>query len=299
MSTAGIEKESSNPEPISEWRLAGLYVLVMVPLWLVGMILLMAGAWVFGFRNPVPGLLGGVGGLSFLAAHFLIDRSLKRRGLSRSGRTVEVWRSNSADGELATGPGPEAESDEMDGDRVGIRLRPRWLAKIGGSCLLLSLLVGVLVLVDPSLRKDNVWAYALIVIPAFVGALALYVRWRGTPRAWADASGFTAVPFGAFGHRFVPWSLVSSCEIETYHAIRGETTALFVTLEDFNGEPLARRERRMRGCHRGRLRLRRLAGLVTAIVPLGPALRLLKVRGGGAADVSSHPMATQTDRRRA
>lgn len=83
------------------------------------------------------------------------------------------------------------------------------------------------------------YAYILIAFFGVMAACCFLQRRRGTPQAVADSSGIRGVPVGFhMQHRFVPWSAVATCEIETYHDTFGKPVLIRPILKGADGEPL-------------------------------------------------------------
>ena len=82
-------------------------------------------------------------------------------------------------------------------------------------------------------------AYALVGFFGLGAGYCLYEGRWGKPQAWADGSGITGYPVGFhFRRRFVPWSDVATCEIETYYDTFGKPVIVKPILKGWNGEPL-------------------------------------------------------------
>jgi hypothetical protein len=71
------------------------------------------------------------------------------------------------------------------------------------------------------------------------GGYCFHERWWGRPQARADASGITGYPVGFHvRRRFVPWSEVATCEIETHYNTFGEPVIVRPILRSHAGEIL-------------------------------------------------------------
>ncbi len=165
------------------------------------------GAWIGGLA--LPNLI-----LSKVAA----DGILKLIGLSRSGKTVEARGRTVA---LAEG---EAGDDEV----VEVRCPPSFIRGLGVVCLLLCLLFVVILVTIPHEQIEGIgWGYALVGFLALAAGYLLYEGRWGKPQAWADASGITGYAAGFhFRRRFVSWSDVVTCKIETYYDTFGKAVII-------------------------------------------------------------------------
>ena len=179
----------------------------------------------------MPG--GGVAGLvvaNLVLARVVVDGILKWFGLSRSGKTVEV--------RARTVASPEGEVE--DGETVEVRCPRSFIVGLGVMFLAACLVILLILAAVPHDRMEGVgWAYGLLV---FFGIMAIHcfyeLRW-GKPQAWADSSGIWALPVGFhLRARFVPWSEVATCEIETYHDTFGKPVIARPILKRADGKPL-------------------------------------------------------------
>ena len=174
--------------------------------------------------------IAGLGFLNFVLSRVAADGILKLMGLSRSGKTVEARRRTAA---LAEG---EAGDDEV----VEVRCPPSFITGLGVTCLIFCLLIVLILLMTPLDQVKGIgWGYALVGFFGLGAGYLLYEGQWGKPQAWADASGITGYPVGFhFRRRFVPWSDVETCEIETYHDTFGKPVIIRPILKGWNGEPL-------------------------------------------------------------
>ena len=78
------------------------------------------------------------------------------------------------------------------------------------------------------------------IVLVFLGAFGLSAWWDGkTPQVRADASGILGYPLGmSFRRKFVPWSDVATCEIETYYNTFGSLAIIRPILKDSSGREL-------------------------------------------------------------
>lgn len=184
----------------------------------------------FGIHVP-PGWTGGLGILHLFLARLAADAILKAMGLSRSGKTVEARGRTVA---LAEG---EVDDDEV----VEVRCPAPFLTQLGVMCLAICLLlVGLFVVIPPDLMRGGVgWFYVLIGFFALEAVFCFYQRWWGAPQARADASGIRGASVGFhLRTRFVPWSDVATCEIETYHNTFGKPIIIRPILKGWDGTVL-------------------------------------------------------------
>jgi hypothetical protein len=188
-----------------------------------------AVGWAFGFRVE-GGWIGGLAFLNLILARVAVDCILKRFGLSRSGKTLEVRARTVA---FAEG---EVDDDEV----VDVRCPPSFLTGLSVACLMCCLLIALILVAVPHDRMEGVgWAYALIAFFGLMAGYCLYAGRWGEPQAWADASGVTGYPVGFNARRrSVPWSAVATCEIETYYDTFGKPVLVRPTLKGRDGEAL-------------------------------------------------------------
>lgn len=177
------------------------------------------GSWVCGLTV-----------LNLVLARRVVDTVLKRFGLSRSGKSVEIQ------GRTVAVP----EGEVADGEVVEIRCPSSYFTGLFWMCLLGFLSFAVLMIVLPSSGTVMVGLGCFFI--AFFGFGTVYAiyegRW-GKPQAWADSSGITGYPFGlSFQRRFVAWSRVATCEIETYYDTFGKPVIIRPILKGFDNEVL-------------------------------------------------------------
>jgi hypothetical protein len=174
--------------------------------------------------------IGGLGILNLILSKVAADRILKLMGLSRSGKTVE------ARGRTVALPEGEVGDDEV----VEVRCPPSLIMGLGVALLALCLLIALILYAVPHGQMEGGgWAYVLIGFFGLGAGYCFYERWWGTPQARADSSGITGLPVGYhMRSRFVPWSDVATCEIETYYDTFGKPVIIRPILKGSDGEPL-------------------------------------------------------------
>ncbi len=173
------------------------------------------------------GLIGGLGLPNMILSRIALDRVLKRFGLSRSGKTMERR------GRTVAIPEGDVDDDEV----VEVRF-PKSFVRF----LFLGCLAGcVLLAAGPRLvSQPDVWLAALCYpMSAFFGLGFLGFLFDRKPQAWADRDGITGYTAGnQFRRRFVAWSEIASCEIETFYDTFGKPVLTRPILKGWNGEPL-------------------------------------------------------------
>ena len=173
--------------------------------------------------------LGGLAFPNLILSRLAADAILKLMGRSRSGKTVEARGRTVA----------LAEGDVGEHGVVEVRCPGSFITGLGVACLIFSLLIAVIVIMTPLDRVKGLGsACALIGFFGLGAAYCLYEGRWGKPQAWADSSGIAGYPVGFyFRRRFVPWSDVATCEIETYYDTFGKPVILMPILKGWNGEP--------------------------------------------------------------
>jgi hypothetical protein len=97
----------------------------------------------------------------------------------------------------------------------------------------------ILVTIPHAQMKGVGWVYVWIGFVGLGAGYCFYERWWGKPQAWANASGITGYPVGfQYRRRFVPWSEVATCEIETFYDTFGKPVIIRPILKGSDGEPL-------------------------------------------------------------
>jgi hypothetical protein len=167
------------------------------------------------------GWIGGLTVLNMVLARVAVDGILKRFGLSRSGKTLEVR------GRTVAFPEGEVADDEV----VEVRCPPSVITGLGVACLIFCLIIALILVAVPHGRMEGIgWAYALIAFFGLGAGYCLYEGRWGRPQAWADASGVTGYPVG--------WSALATCEIETYFDTFGKPVIIRPVLTGCDGEAL-------------------------------------------------------------
>jgi hypothetical protein len=214
------------PRTISKWSFECLVLVTIVLLSLADVFAALAVGRALGL--PIEGaLLSGLIALNVVLARFAVDGVLKRFGLSRSGKTVERR------GRTVAIPEGNVGDDEV----VEVSL-PRSLARfVIWGCPLASVLgaaAGTLMLAsDPWLAVPS------YLLSGYFGLCAIHNWGDRKPQAWADQHGVTGYPSGLHLHRrFVPWSDVATCEIETFYGTFGNPVLVRPILKGCNGESL-------------------------------------------------------------
>ncbi|QEH35410.1 hypothetical protein OJF2_39620 [Aquisphaera giovannonii] len=208
-----------------------LVMLIMIPLGIVEMVVLLAldHRLGLGHRRDVGRFVGGGAIGNMMLAKWIADRILTRQGLSRSGKTVVTW--HRAD----PGAGPDGDDEE----RVVVHARRGVLLACGLGCLGFSLALVAFLLLDSDIKEYRPFAVVGLGLFGAGTVGCFYDLARRVPQAWADASGVTGYPlrFG-FRRRFVPWSSIESCDVETRHDIQGKPSVVLLTLKGAAGKRL-------------------------------------------------------------
>jgi hypothetical protein len=174
--------------------------------------------------------LGGLGMLNLILAKVATDGILKLMGLSRSGKTFE------ARGRTVAFSEGEVADDEV----VELRYPSSFITGLGVACLAFCLVMAVLLITVPHDKMKGVgWAYFIIGFFGLGAGYCFYARLWGKPHARADSTGITGIPVGFhLSLRFVSWSDVATCEIETYYDTFGKPVIIKPTLKGYNDENL-------------------------------------------------------------
>jgi hypothetical protein len=224
----GTAKE---PKTVSKAAFEILVFVTLVMLFITETVAALATGRALGFRIDIDG--GWVGGstvLNIVLARLAVDTILKRFGLSRSGKTVEVR------GRTVAFPEGEVADDEV----VEVRCPQSFISGLGVMCLAFCLLIILTLAVVPHDRMKGVdLAYVLIAFCGLGAGYRFYERRWGKPQAWADSSGITGYTVGFnFRRRFVSWSRVATCEIETRYDTFGKPVIIRPILKGFDNEAL-------------------------------------------------------------
>jgi hypothetical protein len=181
-------------------------------------------------RNLGGGLVGGLAMLNTAIAYSLVDRALKRLGMSRSGKTFE-----SREKLFST-----IEDETIDIDRVEARIPSSSFVLLYRMCGLMLLIFSSFFVFVP--RFDlviTILGYSLIALLGLLTIFFFYESRCGKPQVWSDTSGVAGFPSGFhLKQRFIPWTNVKSCEMETLYNTFGEPVVLLPVLKGFNGETL-------------------------------------------------------------
>lgn len=221
-----VDEQASGPSTISRPAFECLVVVMTVVL----VVAELAGAWAvctaLGFRIDADPR-GGVFFLNWILARVAVDGILRRFGLSRSGKTREV--------RVATAASPEGETDDDEVVEVRIANATIRLALCGyllGAALPAALFIG-------SPRPDAGTTILGIAMIGFFTLGAINIWWDRKPQIWADRDGLTGYPIGLhLRRRFIPWSAVAACEIETVFDTFGKPVIVWPILKGWHGETL-------------------------------------------------------------
>ena len=97
----------------------------------------------------------------------------------------------------------------------------------------------LLLVAVPHSGGKEITGYFAIAFCALGAGYCFYESVWGKPQAWADATGITGYPLGLHLRRkFVPWSEVATCEIETYFDTFGNPILNRPILKGRDGEAL-------------------------------------------------------------
>ncbi|WP_406694431.1 hypothetical protein V5E97_25485 [Singulisphaera sp. Ch08] len=196
------------------------FVLLAVIFYSLGLRWNQAGLWV-----------SGLGYANAILSTRVVDALLIRMGRSRSGKTVEVRGRTIAHAEGIAGG---EDVLEVYGSRS---LYHGLIAMCLGICVMT---LAVLFLFLPHDRMSGSdWGYSLGLIALF-GAIAIGL-WceKRKGRVCADGEGILACPTGfCFRRRFVPWSEIATCEIETRYDTFGRPVIIRPVLKDQGGRAL-------------------------------------------------------------
>jgi len=223
------EETASEPRTVSKAAFEGLVFVTIILLSITETVAALAVGRALGFRIE-GGWIGGLSVLNIVLARLAVDGIFKRFGLSRSGKTLEIR------GKTVAFP----EGEVADGETVEVRCPSSLITGLGVMCLAICLIIAlVLAVADHGRMKGVGWAYALVVFFGLGAIYCSYERRWGKPQAWADSSGIWALPVGFHMRaRFVPWSQVATCEIETYHDTFGKPVIVRPILKGADGKPL-------------------------------------------------------------
>jgi hypothetical protein len=227
--TDSAAETAKEPRTVSKATFETLVFVTLLVLSITESITASATGRALGFRME-GGWIGGLTVLNMVLARVVVDAMLKRMGRSRSGKTLEVR------GRTVAIP----EGEVADDERVEVRCPSSLILGLGAMCLAICLLIALILVIVPPARMENVgWAYALIIFFGLGAGYCLYERRWGKPQAWADSTGIWGLPVGFHMRaRFVPWSRVTTCEIETYYDTFGKPVIVRPVLKGGDGETL-------------------------------------------------------------
>ena len=214
------------PRTVSKGTFDGLTWILLFVLTVSECLLVAVGCRTLGLRFD-GGWVGGFFVLNWVLVRIAVDGILKRLGLSRSGKTVEVR------GRTAALP----EGDVTDDEVVEVHCPKSFIRFVFWGCLLGGGLFALLLTFMP---RSETWTVGLgYVLIGFFGLGAINIWWDRKPQAWADRDGITGYPNGYhLRRRFVPWSDVAACEIETFCNTFGKPVLIRPILKGWNGESL-------------------------------------------------------------
>jgi len=225
------------PRTVSKATFECLGFVILTMLMLVELVLLLLFSRVLRMNLPSAASWGGAAGWvctvvfpNILFSRVATDRLLKVLGLSRSGITREIQ------GRSVALPEGQVEDDEA----VAV-----YASRSTCQVMMVLSLVNLLIfsLSVKFLGRGELvpigyyWAYFLIALSAF-GVVFFWVL-PCIPLAQADAEGIPGEGFSAFA-KFIPWSEVATCEIETVFNTFGNPVFVQPTLKDKHGEKLLR-----------------------------------------------------------
>lgn len=173
------------------------------------------------------GMFGFLFGLNIVLARIAADRIFRRLGMSRSGKTLEI--------RARTVAFPEGEV--ADDDVVEVHC-PRSLVR--GLLVLCAVICLAMTFILVFMRPPPKGAIIGWLLLGTFGAFGLNAWWDGkTPQVRADAGGILGYPWGmSFRRKFVPWSDVATCEIETHYDTFGSLVITRPILKDSAGREL-------------------------------------------------------------
>lgn len=227
---ASVDEQPCEPRTVSKrafcwYRLACTLILAVAGT----LVFVAVSRWFGGRLAPYWGAF--LTAPSSMASCTLVDRFLRRRGRSLSGKTVEVL-----------GRADDRNEGGMDDEVVELRLSAVSLRGVGWTSVFLALLIGLCLAVIHSMLDGFVISMVCLMIAFFFfglgGPYLLHQARNGDPLVVrTDASGISGYPVGLIcSLRFVPWSEVATCEIETFRNTFGQTRLIRPILKRYNGE---------------------------------------------------------------
>lgn len=164
---------------------------------------------------------------TLILSRIAVDRVLRRFGLSRGGKTMERR------GRTVAAPEGDVDDDEV----VEVRFSRSFARFLFWGSLAVCVFLGVGLTLGP--RQEPWVAVMGYILIAFFGLGLLNFLFDRKPQAWADRDGITGYTTGhQIRRRFVPWSEIASCEIETFYDTFGKPVLIRPILKGWNGEPL-------------------------------------------------------------
>lgn len=176
-----------------------------------------------------PSFVGGFAFLYLILARATVDRVLRWLGLSRSGKTIEVYARSGVEPSGKGLPDGAAEARLSKG--------MKWFMLVASPIMCLLFFT----LGTPKAYKESVLLnlMTLAVGSFFLYAFVFFLLESGKPQARVDAKGVTGYPSPrALRRRFIPWTQISSCEVLTTYNTFGEPVLLRPIFRDRDGETL-------------------------------------------------------------
>jgi hypothetical protein len=219
----GMEGE---PRTISKWAFECLVLATIVLLAFTETFAALVVGRALRFRIE-GGYVGGLAILNVVLARLAVDGILKRFGLSRSGKTLEVR------GRTVIGYEGCVGDDEV----VEVSLSRSFARFVVWGCPVACVFLAA---VGTLLLDSDPWIAGLSYLLSGFFVLCAIINWGDRkPQAWADRDGITGYPSGYHPYRrFVPWSAVATCEIETFYNTHGEPVLVRPILKGWNGDCL-------------------------------------------------------------
>ena len=188
-------------------------------------------------RSPFPSWAAFVPGLVCqLATRPLLNRLLRWRGRTPPARQVATW----AREPLVPAGEPEAEVVEAGVDRNSLLIGIG--AGLFGACFFGGLLLASRSVIPPA-QGDGLDRVMVAFMACFVLAALwlLIVGWWIRPTVRVDAAGVWGYPRDlAVRRRFIPWSAIAACDLETWHNPDGKPIGTRPILLGPAGERLIR-----------------------------------------------------------
>ena len=228
---------AAKPSTLSRKEYQWLQMKVSLGIWLflVAVCLVINLIWIHGFFLNSGNWTFWV---ALILGRLAVDASLKARGLSLAGPTVQIW------GKSGAAPTGHAVADDHS---VEIKTSRDGLMTLGAGCLVVclptfALAVGLMIQ-DGNQHWLTGWPNRL----AILGAVALISAGVGAFGCWllalavtpkrcyrADASGFQSF----LDKKFLTWSEIATCRVTTQHDALGDPTTVTHQLIDCRGKTL-------------------------------------------------------------